>query len=190
MPKPKLPKIALGDRYQDANRTYEVDAVSVRRIGFFVLETGDRHSLPIAEFRRNFIARVGVAPEPKQPAEIAEPTPPQPEIPAPEPQRPATIADIARALGLKTQAGIHAFEIAVENIQLLDRKQQDYGPGNIAAFGEFGVLVRANDKIERLKNLHKTGRLDDPQNESVTDSWLDLSCYGIIAQLIRKGLWN
>jgi hypothetical protein len=187
MPKPKLPKIALGDIYEDFNgATYEVDAVSTRRVGFFELATGDRHSLPVAKFRA-LCKKVESAPAPEKPAEIAAP---EPETKAPEPQRPATIADIARALGLKTQAGIHAFEIAVENVQLLDRKQLDYGPGNIAAFGELGVLVRANDKIERLKNLHKTGRLNDPQNESVTDSWLDLSNYGIIAQLIRKGLWN
>ncbi len=101
-----------------------------------------------------------------------------------------SIQDLAKQLGLKTEMGLEALKIALSNIQTLDRKQQDYGPGNISSFGELGVLVRSNDKIERLKNLHKTGRLTDPANESVTDSWLDLSNYGIIATLIRLGLWK
>jgi hypothetical protein len=111
--------------------------------------------------------------------------PAQTVIPA---QRPPTLEEIARFLNLKTQAAINAFHIAVENIQLLDSKQLDYGPGNIAAFGELGVLVRSNDKIERLKNLHRTGKT--AHNESADDSWMDLANYGLIAQLIRRNLWG
>ncbi len=101
-----------------------------------------------------------------------------------------SIQDLAKQLGLKTEMGLEALKIALANIQTLDRKQQDYGPGNISAFGELGLLVRCNDKIERLKNLWATGRLNDPENESTTDSWLDLSNYGIIATLIRLGIWK
>ena len=96
---------------------------------------------------------------------------------------------VLNAYEIKTQAGIRALHIALENIQTLDRKQIDYGPGNISAFGEVGVLVRANDKIERLKNLHKTGKLGDPENESVLDSWLDLANYGIIGAMCNQRLW-
>ena len=98
--------------------------------------------------------------------------------------------DLAKQLGLKTEIGLEALKVALANVQTLDRKQQDYGAGNISAFGELGLLVRCNDKIERLKNLHKTGRMTDPANESVTDSWLDLSNYGLIAVLVRTGVWK
>ena len=66
-------------------------------------------------------------------------------------------------------------------------KQRDYGPGNILDFGDFGVLVRANDKVARLKNLYKGNR---PQNETVDDSWLDLANYAVIAMLVRRGYWG
>jgi len=74
------------------------------------------------------------------------------------------------------------------DIQLFDKKQHDYGPGNIAKFGEFGVLVRTNDKLERLINLNKRG--DTPANESVMDTWQDLSVYGAIARVVKQGQWK
>lgn len=193
MPKPK---IQVGDIYEDEfGNTFEVDKVTFRKVYFFGLASGKKFNSPISEFLEeyeqiNIRKPVDSTPQPMETPDAPVPAPVEPATPAPEPTRPATVADIARALGLKTNAGIEAFKVAVQNVQLLDRKQQDYGPNNIAAFGELGVLVRANDKIERLKNLHKTGRLNDPQNESVDDSWMDLSNYGIIAILIRRGLWG
>ena len=74
------------------------------------------------------------------------------------------------------------------DIQLFDKKQHDYGPGNIAKFGEFGVLVRTNDKLERLINLNKRG--DSPANESVMDTWQDLSVYGAIARVVKQDQWK
>jgi len=76
----------------------------------------------------------------------------------------------------------------LEDIQLFDRKQHDYGSGNIAKFGEFGVLVRTNDKLERLINLNKRG--DSPANESVMDTWQDLSVYGAIARVVKQDQWK
>ena len=70
------------------------------------------------------------------------------------------------------------------DIQLFDKKQHDYGPGNIAKFGEYGVLVRTNDKLERLINLNKRG--DTPANESIMDTWQDLSVYGAIARVVKQ----
>jgi hypothetical protein len=98
-------------------------------------------------------------------------------------------AAIINAYGIKTQAGRIALILALDNISMLDRKQQDYGPGNIASFGELGVLVRTNDKVERLKNLWRTNRMSDPQNESVSDSWRDLSNYGLIGEMCHRGIW-
>ena len=74
------------------------------------------------------------------------------------------------------------------DIQLFDKKQHDYGPGNIAKFGEFGVLVRTNDKLERLINLNRRG--DTPVNESVMDTWQELSVYGAIARVVKQGQWK
>lgn len=59
-----------------------------------------------------------------------------------------------------------------------------YGPGNIAEFGELGVLVRLSDKLARLRNSK-----DDFSDESVADTWLDVVGYGLIGLMIQKGLW-
>jgi len=59
----------------------------------------------------------------------------------------------AGGLGLKTIAGREALRVAIENVQLLDKKQRDYGPNNINAYGLFGCVVRITDKTERFKNL-------------------------------------
>ena len=75
----------------------------------------------------------------------------------------------------------------LRDVALFDRKQCDYGPANIAEFGERGVLVRANDKLARLKHLRRTNA--EPQNESVVDSWTDLSVYGVIARMCISGQW-
>lgn len=85
------------------------------------------------------------------------------------------------------------FEQAVDMLlaemrRVLLAKQADYGPGNIAKFGELGVLVRASDKVERLTNLLQSGR--EPNHESLDDSWLDLANYGLIGLLVRRGLWG
>lgn len=87
------------------------------------------------------------------------------------------------------------FEHAVDDVftdcaDLMVKKQKDYGPGNILAFGELGILVRLNDKIERLKNLHRTGKLNDPQNESVNDTWQDIVNYAAIALMLRRGTFE
>lgn len=89
----------------------------------------------------------------------------------------------------------NTFDHAVSSVtsdlrDLLVRKQRDYGHGNILAFGEPGVLVRVSDKVERLKNLHKIGKLNDPQNESVNDTWMDLANYAIIALMLRRGTFE
>ena len=78
-------------------------------------------------------------------------------------------------------------EFKREEGQVIIDKQRDYGPGNINAFGDFGILVRINDKLERLKNLYTNSR--DPQHESVDDSWMDASNYGTIARMYRDGEW-
>ena len=95
---------------------------------------------------------------------------------------------LANAYGIETDMGREALRIAVDNIQVMDSKQRDYGSNNIAAFGEYGVLVRTWDKVSRLKNLLQNN--SEPKNESIEDSWLDLANYAIIGVLCRRNLWR
>lgn len=90
-------------------------------------------------------------------------------------------------LGLVTDAAKEALRICCENIQLMDKKQQDYGSNNISAFGEFGVIVRLNDKMERLKNLNK---MPSVKNEAIEDTYQDIANYAVISLMIRRNLWK
>jgi hypothetical protein len=73
---------------------------------------------------------------------------------------------------------------------ILVGKQQDYGPYNIsqAPGGAInGLLVRMNDKMERLKNLYY--KADGPVNESFEDSFIDLANYAVICLLVSRDRW-
>ena len=83
---------------------------------------------------------------------------------------------------------------------LFCKKQMDYGPSNIAMgtsletdeekrLSKIGLIVRINDKIQRLINLVvKNNR--KAQNEPTIDAFKDLACYGIIAQIVEAGKWG
>ncbi|SRR5579871_132530 len=86
-------------------------------------------------------------------------------------------------------------EIANEIIAIHAKKSKDYGTdenplANIRASEEFatpawvGAMIRANDKVTRIKSVIKNGRLE---NESLEDSLLDLATYTMISlQLFRE----
>ena len=95
---------------------------------------------------------------------------------------------IADSLGITTPLGKAALDAFLEAAVLLDKKNRDYGPGNISAFGERGVIVRLNDKVERLKTLVWGDRA--PEHEKVSDTWLDTANYGIIGLLCHRGAWK
>ena len=87
-----------------------------------------------------------------------------------------------------------------EQYELFCKKQMDYGPSNIAMgtsldtdeekrLSKIGLIVRINDKIQRLINLVvKNNR--KAQNEPTIDAFKDLACYGIIAQIVEAGKWG
>ena len=90
--------------------------------------------------------------------------------------------------------------IQKEQYELFCKKQMDYGPSNIAmgtGLGKnintrlslIGLIVRTNDKIQRLLNLVVTNDRE-AQNEPVEDAFKDLSVYGIIAQIVKNGKWG
>lgn len=85
-------------------------------------------------------------------------------------------------------------EVADECVALLERKQRDYGPKNIAnAPGGplTGLMVRMYDKIARIENLLRTDEDAPPRpsNEPLVDSFMDLANYGIIGAMVLKGYW-
>ena len=90
-------------------------------------------------------------------------------------------------LDLKTDMGVQAMKLALKFVKVLDEKQQDYGPDNITISGELGVIVRSQDKLCRLKHL--LGK-ETVNNESASDSWMDLANYGLIGYMVHNGKWS
>ncbi len=74
------------------------------------------------------------------------------------------------------------YDVAKEIADVVINKQRDYGKDNILAFGELGVLIRANDKIARLKNLLNKEGVTEPR----IDAWVDIIGYGIVALLLDR----
>jgi len=90
-------------------------------------------------------------------------------------------------------------DISDEQFELFAKKHLDYGMGNVAAgtqlvnqeetdFALVGLWYRISDKVNRWKNMILSNR--KAQNESLIDTFQDLSNYGIIAQIVQKGLWK
>ncbi len=86
-----------------------------------------------------------------------------------------------------------------EQLELFSKKHLDYGMHNITAgtslanedersFALTGLWYRISDKVNRWKNMIITGR--KTQNETLTDTYQDLTNYGIIAQLVERGMWK
>lgn len=107
------------------------------------------------------------------------------------------IDEIYHQLGCEEELTKEIIDEFLRDIQLFDKKQGDYGSQNISKFGVIGVLVRSSDKIERLVNLYKTSTLKETTtpttrnlDETVKDTWADLSVYGAIARIIGKGKWK
>lgn len=78
-------------------------------------------------------------------------------------------------------------------LSTLVRKQADYGPNNIARApgGPInGLLVRMNDKLQRLINLTYNNQDDAPTNEAIRDSYEDLANYCVIALMVLDGKWE
>ena len=83
--------------------------------------------------------------------------------------------------------------------ELFCKKQLNYGPSNISIGTSLetnediklsltGLWFRMNDKINRLKQLVVFGQ-PDKVGESINDTYMDLSVYGIIAQIVSNKKW-
>jgi hypothetical protein len=81
-------------------------------------------------------------------------------------------------------------QIASDSAELLLSKHRDYGPSNIAGApgGPLnGLRVRLYDKLARLNHLIETGA--DPMHESLIDTAVDITNYGLILQLVLLDEW-
>ena len=90
--------------------------------------------------------------------------------------------------------------IQAEDYETFCKKQKDYGPGNIALgttlatkedimMSLTGLIVRMNDKVQRLLNLLVKNNNAKPENESAMDAFMDTSVYGIIARIVSAEKW-
>jgi hypothetical protein len=83
-----------------------------------------------------------------------------------------------------------ASHVYAEALEVLIKKQIDYGPKNIsnAPGGPMmGLAVRLHDKISRLANLLENNI--EPNNESIEDTFLDIANYGMIGLMITQDKW-
>ena len=92
-------------------------------------------------------------------------------------------------------------KIQREQYELFLHKQHDYGPGNISVGSPLlteediklsltGLWFRMNDKIQRLKTLLMSNRVHAVKDEPMEDAYLDVSNYGIMATIVKKGKWG
>ena len=90
-------------------------------------------------------------------------------------------------------------EVMDEQFELFAKKHLDYGMGNVSAgtqlvneeekdFAMTGLWYRLSDKINRWKNMIITNR--KAQNETLIDTFQDITNYGIISQIVFKGKWK
>jgi hypothetical protein len=78
-----------------------------------------------------------------------------------------------------------------ELMSLLLSKHRDYGPRNIAdAPGGAinGLRVRMHDKLARINNL--VDSKNEPEHESLEDSFKDMANYAIIGMLLLRDKWD
>lgn len=91
-------------------------------------------------------------------------------------------------------------KIQLEHYTTFCKKQFDYGPGNISLGSSLStfeerkasisaIVVRLNDKVQRLINIVLRKGLTDSANEPVFDSFLDTAVYSIIAEIVHRGKW-
>lgn len=84
---------------------------------------------------------------------------------------------------------IGSYPLQEHLVETLIRKQKDYGPENIARFGDVGLLIRMHDKIARLENILERSNNDfntavlinAVSDETIIDTLVDIIGYSAIA---------
>jgi len=91
-------------------------------------------------------------------------------------------------------------KIQEEQYELFCKKQFDYGPHNISMGSDLhraedinasvsAIVVRLNDKIQRLINLVLRKKTFDSANEPIFDAFSDSAVYCIIAEIVKRKKW-
>ena len=112
------------------------------------------------------------------------------------------VSDVVRLMEERHPEMMEEFrKIQREQYELFAQKQMAYGKGNIMLGGDIGVeedrvaairgiTIRLNDKMQRLLNLVLKGVANPLKNESVSDTFMDMSVYGIISLIVERGSWK
>ena len=90
-------------------------------------------------------------------------------------------------------------DIQFNQWELFCKKQKDYGPKNISVGTNLetkedvklaltGLWFRMNDKMQRFQQIVMNDQ--DPENESLMDTFMDIANYAIIAQLVKEKVWG
>ena len=90
-------------------------------------------------------------------------------------------------------------DMQFEQWELFCKKQKDYGPKNISVGSNLeteeevklaltGLWFRMNDKMQRFQQIVINNQ--EPENESLMDTFMDLANYAIIAQLVKEKAWG
>jgi hypothetical protein len=90
-------------------------------------------------------------------------------------------------------------DMQFEQWELFCKKQKDYGPKNISVGTNLeteedvklaltGLWFRMNDKMQRFQQIVMNNQ--EPENESLMDTFMDLANYAIIAQLVKEKAWG
>ena len=88
-----------------------------------------------------------------------------------------------------------------EQYELFSVKQHDYGPHNISMgtdlktkedvnFALMALVIRINDKVNRLMNLIVKKGGAEGAAEPALDAFSDLANYGIMAQIVANKKWG
>jgi hypothetical protein len=92
-------------------------------------------------------------------------------------------------------------KILKEQYELFAQKMLSYGVDNISMGSDLkeevdkklsltSIWIRCSDKINRLKNLLIKNKSNPISEEPITDAWVDLCNYSIIAQLVHRDQWK
>ena len=90
-------------------------------------------------------------------------------------------------------------DMQFEQWELFCKKQKDYGPKNISVGSNLetedevklaltGLWFRMNDKMQRFQQIVMNSQ--EPENESLMDTFMDLANYALIAQLVKEKVWG
>lgn len=83
--------------------------------------------------------------------------------------------------------------LITQNLVTFCKKQKDYGPYNVLINNDkklsmLALTIRLHDKIQRILNLLNTDQ--DPENESIEDSFLDAANYALMSVILSRGRWS